>query len=43
MTVSYGKTVTTVDNGSPYSHVALLDLYLAKVPRADVEMTIYST
>jgi hypothetical protein len=34
---SNGKTVSIVDNGSPYSHVALLDLYLSKVPRIDIE------
>ena len=34
---SHGKTVTIVDNGSPYSHVALLDLYLSKVPRAEID------
>ena len=34
---SQGKAVTIVDNGSSYSHVALLDLYLAKVPRADID------
>ena len=34
---SSGKMVTIVDNGSPYSHVAILDLYLEKVPRVDIE------
>ena len=29
--------MTIVDNGSPYSHVALLDLYLSKVPRAEID------
>ena len=33
----HGETVTIVDNSSPYSHVAILDVYLTKAPRVDVE------